>query len=176
MASFTKNVSLLRTSPDATVILVTGGTGAGKTTYAMALAQEIGAVRFSIDEWMTDLFWMDAPEPPSFDWAMSRIGRAETRIREMAAQILSRDVPVILDLGFTKCAHRRAFADWAERLGHTAVLHWIDLPPETRWERVQGRNREQGETFAMEVPRAMFEFMEGEWEPPTDDEMVIRKV
>ena len=37
--------------------LICGSTGAGKTTYALELAERIGAVRFSIDEWMTALFW-----------------------------------------------------------------------------------------------------------------------
>ena len=158
------------------VILITGGTGAGKTTYALKLAEDIGAVRFSIDDWMTGLFWMDAPNPPSFDWAMERIGRAEAIIRLTAEQTLSRNVPVILDLGFTKAEHRIAFAEWARSLGHEPVLHWVDVPTETRWMRVQGRNAEKGETFAMEVDRAMFDFMEGEWEAPQDNEMVIVRV
>jgi pantothenate kinase-related protein Tda10 len=38
------------------VILVCGPVGAGKTTYSMALAKEIGAIRFSIDPWMQTLF------------------------------------------------------------------------------------------------------------------------
>jgi len=40
---------------------ICGSTGAGKTTYALKLSDEIGAVRFSIDEWMAALFWMDTP-------------------------------------------------------------------------------------------------------------------
>ena len=31
--------------------MVCGGVGAGKTTYARKLADEIGGLRFSIDEW-----------------------------------------------------------------------------------------------------------------------------
>ncbi len=42
------------------VHLIAGSTGAGKTTYARALAEQVGGVRFSIDEWMTALFWMDS--------------------------------------------------------------------------------------------------------------------
>jgi len=41
---------------DHLIHLVCGSTGAGKTTYARALSERIGAVRFSIDEWMTALF------------------------------------------------------------------------------------------------------------------------
>lgn len=172
---------LSKTSPN--VILVTGGTGAGKTTYARKLCDEIGAIRFSIDDWMTGLFWMDAPsdgEIPMFDWAMERIGRAEKLIRQTAEESLKRGVSVVLDLGFTKAEHRRAFARWANSLGHSCELHWVDVPPDMRWERVQNRNREQDETFAMTVPREMFDFMESEWEDPVighaDDKLVITRV
>ena len=40
--------------------MVCGGVGAGKTTYARKLADEIGGLRFSIDEWMTSLFGPDS--------------------------------------------------------------------------------------------------------------------
>mgnify|MGYP000173907459 CR=1 FL=1 len=139
------------------IILLTGGTGAGKTTYAREYCARHGALRFSIDDFMTDLFWMDAPNPPDFDWVMARIGRCETRIRAMAEQALSRGLSVVLDLGFTKSDHRRAFADWAHDLGYAPALHWVDVPTDIRWTRVQTRNAEQGETFAMTVTRDMFD-------------------
>lgn len=155
------------------VILVTGGTGAGKTTYARTLAENIGGVRFSIDDWTTELFWMDAPSPPDFNWIMARIARCETRIRSMASEVLSRGLPVVLDLGFTKSEHRRSFIDWADAQGYPARIDHVQLPAQTRWVRVQGRNTERGNTFAMEVTREMFDFMESEWEPVTEDESKI---
>jgi len=79
--------------PKPKIILVTGGTGAGKTTYSQKLCKEIGALRFSIDDWMTGLFWMDAPEGgATFDWAMTRIERAEGLIRQTAKQALAQNL------------------------------------------------------------------------------------
>lgn len=146
--------------------LITGGTGAGKTTYAQTLARETGAIRFSIDDWMTTLFWMDSPDPISFEWAMERITRAEAQMWETAGQVLGRDLPVILDLGFTKAAHRQKFYDLAKTVDVPSELHWVDVSPEERWRRVQSRNTDKGETFAMDVPREMFDFMENIWEAP----------
>ena len=146
--------------------LITGGTGAGKTTYARKLAAETGAIRFSIDDWMTALFWMDSPDPISFEWAMERINRSEVQIWDTAQQILTQDVPIVLDLGFTKAVHRRKFYDLAKAANVQAELHWVDVAVEERWRRVQSRNAEKGETFAMDVPREMFDFMENEWETP----------
>ena len=153
----------------AKIYLITGGTGAGKTSYALQLAAEQGAIRFSIDDWMTRLFWMDSPKPISFEWAMERIGRAEAQIWETAQQILAQGLSVILDLGFTKAAHRQKFLDLAKEADVEAALHWVDVPAKERWRRVQLRNAEKGETFAMEVPREMFDFMESEWDAPEDE-------
>jgi len=112
---------------------------------------------------------MDAPEEgATFDWAMTRIGRSETLIRQMAEQALAQGVSVILDLGFTKVEHRQSFAQWGRSLGYACELHWVDISAQERWNRVQSRNREKGESFAMEVTREMFDFMEGEWETPLE--------
>ncbi|WP_409433195.1 AAA family ATPase [Litorimonas sp. RW-G-Af-16] len=157
--------------------LITGGTGAGKTTYARALADEIGGVRYSIDDWMTALFWMDAPEPPDFDWVMERIARVEAQMWANTLQMIALKTPVIFDLGFTTTDHRAKFIDLAKGVNITPNLHWIDIDAEERWRRVQSRNTSRGETFAMDVPRDMFDFMEDRWEAPTDhDAIVITRV
>jgi len=148
------------------VYLITGGTGAGKTTYALSLAQETGGIRFSIDDWMTTLFWMDSPDQISHDWAMERINRVEAQMWETAQQVLAKGLPVILDLGFTKAAHRQKFYDLAKEVDAEPLLLWVDISTKERWRRVQSRNIEKGETFAMDVPRNMFDFMENEWEAP----------
>jgi len=59
-----------------------GSTGAGKTTHAIDFCEQAGAVRFSIDEWMARLFWMDAPQPIEADWAMARVQRCSEQIWE----------------------------------------------------------------------------------------------
>ena len=150
--------------------IITGGTGAGKTTHARKLASEIGAIRFSIDDWMTTLFWMDSPAPVSFEWAMNRIARSETQIWETASQALNLNLSVILDLGFTKTEHRMKFKKLADTQNVETIMHWVDISVQQRWARVELRNSQKGETFAMDVPREMFDFMEAEWEAPTDAE------
>ena len=164
MVSSTKNVPK--------VYLITGGTGAGKTTYALKLAAETGGIRFSIDDWMSTLFWMDSPNPISHDWAMERINRSEIQMWKTAQQVLVQGLPVILDLGFTKVAHRQKFYDLAKQAEAEPMLYWVDISPEERWRRVQSRNAEKGETFAMDVPREMFDFMENEWEAPEGEEYI----
>jgi predicted kinase len=95
------------------VHLICGSTGAGKTTYARQLAERIGAVRFSIDEWMTTLFWMDTPNPLRAAWSMERVERCYSQIWTVASQVAARRVPCVLDLGFTQANSRARFVGLA---------------------------------------------------------------
>lgn len=155
------------TADNAQIHILTGGTGAGKTSHAHALAAQYGAMRFSIDDWMVRLFWMDSPQPIAFDWTMERIGRVEAQMRDNIRALAQIGVGSVLDLGFTKRAHRADFARFAAQLGLPAALHWIDVPADERWRRVEQRNAQKGASFAMAVDRTMFDFMEGAWEAPT---------
>lgn len=159
------------TVPFPVVHLVAGSTGAGKTTYAIALAEKARAMRFSIDEWMGQLFWMDSPQPIRYDWAIERVARCEDAIFANVRRLAALGIPSVLDLGFTKAEQRGKFYRLARAHGIPVVLHFLDIPAEERWRRVIERNRGKGETFAMEVDRGMFEFMEGLWEPPSDEEI-----
>ncbi|HEY8068088.1 MAG TPA: AAA family ATPase, partial [Burkholderiales bacterium] len=72
----------------ATVHIVFGSQGAGKTTYARRLASEVKGTRFSIDDWMGELFGPDLPKPMSLPWIMERVRRCESRIWSTAAEIV----------------------------------------------------------------------------------------
>ena len=157
----------------ASVYLVAGQTRAGKTTHAIELAARVRGIRFSIDDWMTTLFWMDSPQPIEFEWTMARVGRCEAQILDQVKDLSKMGVPSVLDLGFTRSDHRARFAAEAQAMGATVGLHWLDISADARWQRVQQRNREKGETFTMTVDRNMFDFMEGQWQPPSDDELTL---
>ena len=154
----------------ANLILIVGSTGAGKTTYARRLADELGGVRFSIDEWMTTLFWADSPQPIEFQWTIERVRRCEEQIMATAQQVVARGLPAVLDLGFTTREHRDRFRALASEAGLSAAVHFIDVPADERWFRVNRRNKERGETYAMQVDRQMFDFMDAMWEPPLEAE------
>ena len=79
----------------------------------------------------------------------------------------------MLDLGFTTKAHRDKFRDLGEQAGLSVAVHFVDVPAEERWRRVERRNAEQGETYSLPVDRGMFDFMEGLWEPPSDAEWLV---
>ena len=154
----------------ATWYLVVGGTGAGKSTAARELAERVGGVRFSIDEWMTALYWMDCPDKNDFPWALERVGRCEAQIEAVARELARVSVDAVLDLGFTIRAQRVGWLDRARAAEVACVLHVLEVEAEVRWGRVLERNRGERVTYAFEVTREMFEFMEGRWEAPSVEE------
>jgi predicted kinase len=150
----------------ATWHLVAGSTGAGKSTAAREIAARVGGVRFSIDEWMTALYWMDCPEKNDFSWALERVGRCEAQIAAVAKELGRVGVDAVLDLGFTQRAQRAEWLKRARAAGVGCVLHVLEVDAEVRWERVLERNRGESGTYAFVVTREMFDFMEGRWEAP----------
>ena len=155
------------------VHLLCGPTGSGKTTYARQLAERESAVRFSIDEWMSSLFWMDAGHPFEPSWAMARVQRCAALIWRTAEDICRRGVPCVLEIGLTRVEDRARYAALAKAAGLPVRLHFVDAPVEVRWARVQARNAEAGEggQLPFELTREMFDFVETMWEAPTDAEL-----
>jgi predicted kinase len=155
----------------ATFHLVCGSTGAGKTTHALRLVQEFGALHFSIDDWMVRLFGPDQPPKRDWPWIAERLARCEALIVETAAEAGRRGVSSVLDLGFQRVDQRQRIAQQAQAAGLAVRLHFIDVPAEERWHRVRGRNDAQGGTYRLTVTRSMFDFIESIWQPPSLEEM-----
>jgi predicted kinase len=57
-----------------TAHLIHGYLGAGKTTFAMGLESETGAVRFTHDEWMRKLYGEDPPFELFAEYARRVVG------------------------------------------------------------------------------------------------------
>jgi predicted kinase len=151
--------------------LVVGSTGAGKSTYARALSRDLGAARFAIDEWMETLFFADRPDDAGPDWYMNRIARATDMIWEMVTQLVPLGTSTVLEIGLTQRDARSQFYDRVTARDLSLKLHVVDAPREERWARVEGRNRDKGETYSMQVTRGMFDFVENMWEPPEPAEL-----
>ena len=156
-----------------TVHLIIGPQGAGKSTYARRLADETGGVRFSIDDWMHQLYGPDLPKPLDFAWMMERVRRCEQRICTTAFECAATGVDVVLDLGFTTAASRTEFAKRARAAALLSRLHVVDAPHDLRRRRVLDRNATRGDTFAFEVTPEMFDFMESRFERPTESERAV---
>lgn len=117
------------------LILVCGLPGAGKTTLALRLAQEVPAVRLGADEWMARL-GIDLHDEGMRD-------RLEQLFWQLAQELLQLGMSVILEFGFWARVEREEKRLGARALGVGVELHYLDVPTEELWRRIEQRNREQ---------------------------------
>ncbi|MEQ8733684.1 MAG: ATP-binding protein [Rhodospirillaceae bacterium] len=155
----------------ARLIIVTGPTGAGKTTYSISLSNNIGAVRFSIDPWMQNLFSKDMTSL-DYAWMLERVNRCYVQIWQVGEQILKLGGNVVLDLGFTTKEQRGHFLALAKKLDLEPEVHYLSAPEEVRKNRVKKRNVEKDSSvYSFEVTDFMFNFMEPKYEIPDEQEL-----
>src|ERR1700687_3301862 len=98
----------------ATLHVIVGPCGAGKTTYAHTFARREKAAAFILDDWMARLFGPDMPEPLEYAWMLERVGRCEAQIWSTAAAVLATGSPAILDIGLMRRSDRARVKEIAD--------------------------------------------------------------
>jgi predicted kinase len=93
---------------------------------ARRLAQTQGTLRFSLDEWVMQLFGTEAPHPMVFEWWVERCSRCSKRIWSVCRDVLGQGFDVVLDFGFPGLAHREEYRALAAEAGATVHLHIVD--------------------------------------------------
>jgi predicted kinase len=116
------------------LILTCGLPGAGKTTLATRLAADRGAVRLSKDEWL----WALGSSP----WDEPTREKVEQELWRLAQELLSFGVSVVLDFGLWARVERDEIRSVARCLRVGVELHFLDVPTEELWRRIQARNSE----------------------------------
>lgn len=142
-----------------------GPVGAGKSTFAAALAWQLGAVRLTLDEWVARLFSPDRPDRGVREWYVERAARALDQIWSVAQDVAACGVDVVLEVGLIRRSERERFYAGVDESGLELTIHVLDAPREVRRARVAERNRRRGATFAMLVPPEVFELASDLWEP-----------
>ncbi|MGH2549241.1 MAG: AAA family ATPase [Thermomicrobiales bacterium] len=152
----------------ATVYLICGFIGAGKTTFAKKLALETGAVRITKDEWSIRLIGND----PTIEGYAEHDHRIIELSRDVAFQLAGNGIDVILDEGFWEKDQRNQLRQRIENLGATAVIYYLDTPVDLIRERMVERNRTLT-TDSFTISRELFDHYLQYWQPLDDDEDYI---
>jgi len=116
------------------LILTCGLPGAGKTTLARQLAADRSAVRLTKDEWL----WALGSTP----WDEPAREKVEHELWRLAQEILRLRLSVVLDFGLWARSERDEMRTVARGLGVGVELHYLDMPADELWRRVEARNSE----------------------------------
>jgi len=117
---------------EARLILTCGLPGAGKTKVATQLAADRSAVRLTKDEWL----WALGSTP----WDEPTRVKVEHELWRLAQEILRLGVSVVLDFGLWARIERDEMRSAARGLGVGVELHYLDVPPDELWLRIETRN------------------------------------
>lgn len=118
----------------ATLFIVMGLPGSGKTTRARALAAATGAVRLAPDEWMAAL-GIDL-------WDSTRRDRIETLQWQVGRTVLAAGADVVVEWGTWGRDERERLRCDARAIGARVELHVLDQPLDVLFERVTRRGQE----------------------------------
>lgn len=156
--------------------LVEGPVGAGKSTYAGALARRIGGVHIALDAWFARLFSPDRPHAGVMPWYVERKERLVQHIWAHAQALLASGAIPILELGLVQQRSREAFYEMARAADVELRIHVLEASREIRRARVARRNIEQGPTFSMLVPDQIFELASDMWQRPNAAEIAEHRI
>ena len=149
----------------ATVHLLCGQPGSGKTTFARELEEMHKAVRYTYDEWMIQLY---GRSPEQFEALFNRVSSLIWRI---ATRNLALGTDVILDKGFWRKRDRENVRQAAAAIGAESKLYFLDAPIDVLRKRILTRSKSDEDALWINV-QAFTEFI-NRFEPPNDDEDFI---
>lgn len=152
-----------------TVHIICGFIGAGKTTFAIRLEAETGAVRITKDAWLIRLIGHD----PSIAGYAELDRKVCALSREIAFDLVAKGIDVILDEGFWGREERAELRQQIESLGARPVMYFIDTPLDVIRARVAHRNSSLTENTFI-ISSDMLEGYLPSWQPPGDDEEFVR--
>ncbi len=149
---------------EARLILTCGLPGAGKTAVARQLAGDRSAVRLTKDEWL----WALGSTP----WDEPTREKVEHELWRLAQEILRLGVSVVLDFGLWARTERDEMRLSARGLGVGVELHYLDVPTDELWRRIEARNSEPP-WDSYPIRRADFDGWLRVFQPPDAAELAL---
>jgi predicted kinase len=144
-----------------TLHLICGLPGSGKSRLAAQLERQHPALRLTPDEWMSRIVGSGYDE--------QRRMAIETIQWEIAQRALRLGVHVILENGFWSRKERDHLRAQARELGAAVKLHFLDVPRDELWRRLNVRNQ-QLPTHTFPIKETDLDQWVAQFEPPTSDE------
>lgn len=154
----------------ATVHLIVGLPGAGKTTRAKELKASESALRLTPDDWQMAIFDGDDPDGWRSQERADHRDRIEGKLVELGMRAASLGVDVVLDFGFWGRDERSALRWMAEALGVRAQVVYLPIDVEEQRRRVADRYTTQPGQF--QIGDADLQQWRGQFQAPDQDELL----
>ncbi len=122
----------------ATLHLMTGFMGFGKTTIAKELEKKYSAVRLTHDEFMVKLYGRNMP----YNDFHTNYDKVDNMLWDLAAQIINTGTSVIMDYGFWSHDDREKAYNRAKNITENVVFHLIECDLHTAKQRILQRSAE----------------------------------
>lgn len=148
----------------ATIHLMVGFIGFGKTTLAEKLAEELPAVCLTHDKYMVKLFGRSLPEA-EFRTAYKKV---DDMLWDLAAKIIKSNRDVIMDYGFWNKEKRREAYAKAKSLTENVIFHQINCDMTTAKQRVLKRSTENPQE--LNISENDFNTLSKQYQPLEADE------
>ena len=151
----------------ATIHLICGFMGFGKTTLAKELAKNLPAVRLTHDEFMVDLYGRNMSKSDFY----ARYPKVDDLLWKLAEKILNAGTDVIMDYGFWSKQTRKQVQQKAKNL--TPDVVWHQLVCDTNIAKARVLKRTDENPTELFIDEACFNEKLKQYEPITDDEGLI---
>ena len=151
----------------ATLFLIVGLPGAGKTERAKALAAEHAALRLTPDAWMIPMF--GDPQPPG------KRDVLEGRLIWVALEALRLGTDVVLDFGLWSRDERSSLRWLARSVGASSRMVYLPVDRATQIERIERRwSQTPHDTFT--ITEADIDRWRSQFEPPDPAELAGEEI
>ncbi len=150
------------------VVTMYGFPGAGKTSFARQLSEELGIIHLQEDKIRHELFGAQTSQGAN---------KGSRKIMNyMAREYLRAGLPIIYDASVLRSADRRAVKELALECKASPVLVWLQVDPETTFARTQKRDkRKADDKYAFEYDESTYREILAYMQNPgyTEDYIVV---
>ena len=149
----------------ATLHIIQGFLGAGKSTFSKKLSVDVGAMHFNPDEWVEKLF-----ESKDYEKDFGKcFNVAMDTIWQKAVECLSSGTDVVLDMGFWHRKDRDYAKSTAEKCNANFKHYYICAPDEVLKQRLASRAGKVAENNVRKFDEIKKQFQE----PETDENPIV---